>query len=31
MPDQTTPAAAAYAGLTPDVLLDAVDRCGFQS
>ena len=31
MPDQAPPTAPAYAGLTPDVLLDAVDRCGFRT
>ncbi|UCC56689.1 MAG: serine/threonine protein kinase [Gammaproteobacteria bacterium] len=31
MTDQAPPTTAVYAGLTPDVLLSAVDRCGFQT
>jgi Ser/Thr protein kinase RdoA (MazF antagonist) len=31
VPDQAPPTTAVYAGLTPDVLLSAVDRCGFQT
>ncbi|MEN8204565.1 MAG: serine/threonine protein kinase [Pseudomonadota bacterium] len=28
-PDETSPEPVTYAGLTPDILLDAIDNCGY--